>query len=106
MVVVFVGSMAAGVVRQYPTYSNAWANLRAFAGGCGLADDVLVEPDTERRLPDAAAGRLRPARARWAAPGPVGFTPNGVPDHIVAEAIRMHQCRSRAPTTTGTRRPS
>ena len=46
MVVVFVGSMLAGVVRQYPTYSNASANLRAFAGGCGLADDVLVEPDT------------------------------------------------------------
>ena len=45
MVVVFVGSMLVGVVRQYPTYSNAWSNLRAFAGGCGLADDVLVEPD-------------------------------------------------------------
>ncbi len=41
MVLVFVGSMLAGVVRQYPTYSNAWANLRAFTGGCGLADDVL-----------------------------------------------------------------
>ena len=29
MVVVFVGSMLTGVVRQYPTYSNAWANLSA-----------------------------------------------------------------------------
>ena len=45
MVLVFVASMLVGAVRQYPTYSNAWANLRAFAGGCGLADDVLVEPD-------------------------------------------------------------
>ena len=45
MVVVFIGSMTAGIVRQYPTYSNAWANLRSFSGGCGLADDVLVEPD-------------------------------------------------------------
>src|SRR3954469_6699698 len=35
MVVVFVASMLVGVVRQYPTYSNAWANLRTFSGGCG-----------------------------------------------------------------------
>lgn len=91
MVVVFVGSMAAGVIRQYPTYSNASANLRAFSGGCGLADDVLVEPDTN-------AGFLTPLPAdggEWGALGPlggvkpVGFSPNGVPEHIVAEAIRM-----------------
>lgn len=91
MVVVFVGSMAAGVVRQYPTYSNASANLSAFSGGCGLADDVLVEPD-------ANAGFLTPLPAEggeWGPLGPVGgvkpvgFSPNGVPEHIVAEAIRM-----------------
>ncbi|TGD89296.1 arabinosyltransferase [Mycolicibacterium sp. CH28] len=88
MVLVFVGSMAAGVVRQYPTYSNAWANLRSFSGGCGLADDVLVEPDSN-------AGFLTPLPGDYGPLGPlggtnpVGFTPNGVPDHIVAEAIRM-----------------
>ena len=91
MVIVFVGSMAAGVVRQYPTYSNASANLRAFSGGCGLADDVLVEPDTN-------AGFLTPLPAgggEWGPLGPlggvkpVGFSPSGVPEHIVAEAIRM-----------------
>ena len=87
MVVVFVASMLAGVVRQYPTYSNGWANLRAFAGGCGLADDVLVEPD-------ANAGFLTPLPGNYGPLGPlggvdpVGFTPNGVPEHIVAEAIR------------------
>jgi arabinosyltransferase B len=87
MVVVFVASMAAGVVRQYPTYSNAWANLRSFTGGCGLADDVLVEPDTN-------AGFMTPMPGNYGPLGPlggekpVGFTPNGVPDHIVAEAIR------------------
>ena len=84
MVVVFVGSMLVGVVRQYPTYSNAWANLRAFAGGCGLADDVLVEPDPNN-------GFLRPVPGDYGPLGPlggvdpVGFTPNGVPEHIVAE---------------------
>ncbi len=88
MVLVFVASMVAGVVRQYPTYSNAWANLRAFTGGCGLADDVLVEPDTND-------GFLTPLPGRYGdlgplgGVGPVGFTPDGVPEHIVAEAIRM-----------------
>ena len=88
MVVVFVGSMLAGVVRQYPTYSNAWANLRSFTGGCGLADDVLVEPDTNdgflTPLP-GNYGRLGPLGGT----DPVGYTPNGVPEKIVAETIRM-----------------
>ena len=88
MALVFVGSMAVGVVRQYPTYSNTAANLRAFVGGCGLADDVLVEPDTNN-------GALRPVAGNYGPLGPlggvnpIGFTPNGVPEHIVAEAIRM-----------------
>ncbi|HZQ32860.1 MAG TPA: arabinosyltransferase domain-containing protein [Mycobacterium sp.] len=88
MVVLFIGSMLAGVIRQYPTYSNTAANLRAFVGGCGLADDVLVEPDTN-------AGFLTPMPGDYGKLGPlgganpIGFTPNGVPEHIVAEAIRM-----------------
>ena len=57
MVLVFVASMVAGIVRQYPTYSNGWANLREFAGGCGLADDVLVEPDSN-------AGFMAPLKRR------------------------------------------
>ena len=88
MVAVMVGSMIAGIVRQYPTYSNAWANLRSFTGGCGLADDVLVEPDPNNGfltpLP-ASYGPLGPLGGV----GPVGFTPNGVPEKIVAETIRM-----------------
>ena len=88
MVVVFVGSMLVGMVRQYPTYSNGVANLRAFAGGCSLADDVLVEPDSN-------AGFLAPLPGGYSRLGPlggidpVGFSPNGVPDHILAEAVRM-----------------
>ena len=88
MVLAFFASMLAGAVRQYPTYSNAWANLRSLTGGCGLADDVLVEPD-------ANAGFLTPLPGSYGPLGPlggakpVGFTPNGVPEHIVAEAIRL-----------------
>jgi arabinosyltransferase B len=88
MVCVFVASMVAGIVRQYPTYSNGWANLRALAGGCGLADYVLVEPDSNAGFMPALPGDygdLGPLGGVH----PVGFTPNGVPEHIVAEAIRM-----------------
>ena len=89
MVIVFIASMTAGVVRQYPTYSNAWANIRAFAGGCGLADDVLVEPDANAGFLTALPGRYGPLGALGGAQ-PVGFTPNGLPEKIVAEAIRVN----------------
>ncbi|MDV3123851.1 arabinosyltransferase domain-containing protein [Mycobacterium sp. 21AC1] len=93
MVVVFVASMVIGVVRQYPTYSNGWANIRAFAGGCGLADDVLVEPDSNAGFlqalpasPGQSWGPLGPLGGEH----PTGFSPNGVPDRIIAEAIRLN----------------
>jgi arabinosyltransferase B len=89
MVVVFVGSMVAGIVRQYPTYSNGWANLRAFTGGCGLADDVLVEPDANDGFLAPLPGNYGPLGPLGGA-GTVGFTPNGVPEKIVAETIRMN----------------
>jgi arabinosyltransferase B len=91
MALVFVASMIAGIVREYPTYSNGWANLREFAGGCALADDVLVEPDSN-------AGFMAPFKT--GEPGnygplgplggvnPVGFSPNGVPERTLAEAVR------------------
>ncbi|MGA5462709.1 arabinosyltransferase domain-containing protein [Mycobacterium sp. NPDC050041] len=89
MVVVFVASMAVGVVRQYPTYSNGWANVRAFVGGCGMADDVLVEPDSNAGFLRAAPGRYGPL-GPLGGTDPVGFSPNGVPDRIIAEAIRLN----------------
>ncbi|MDT5015463.1 MAG: arabinosyltransferase, partial [Mycobacterium sp.] len=89
MVLVFVGSMLIGVVRQYPTYSNAWANLRAFTGGCGLADDVLVEPDTNDGYMTPLPGDYGPLGPLGGV-GPTGFTANGVPEKIVAEAIRIN----------------
>ncbi|MCU1697207.1 MAG: cell wall arabinan synthesis protein [Mycobacterium sp.] len=88
MVVVFVGSMFVGVVRQYPTYTNASSNLRAFAGGCGLADYVLAEPDSNDGFLQPLPGNYGPLGPLGGA-NPVGFTPSGVPDHIVAEAIRL-----------------
>lgn len=89
MVVVFIGSMTAGIIRQYPTYSNGWANIRTFAGGCGLADDVLVEPDPNAGFLTALPGTYGPL-GPLGGTGPVGFSPNGLPEKIVAEAIRVN----------------
>ncbi|MGX9675225.1 arabinosyltransferase domain-containing protein [Mycobacterium sp. HM-7] len=88
MVVVCVASMAIGAVREYPTYSNLASNLRALKGGCGLADNVLVEPDSNAGFLTPQAGDYGPLGALGGV-APVGFTPNGVPDRIVAEAIRL-----------------
>jgi arabinosyltransferase B len=89
MVVVNMASMTAGMIRQYPTFSNGWSNVKALAGGCGLADDVLVEPDPN-------VGFLTPLPGSYGKLGPlggtkpVGFSQNGVPEKIVAEAIRVN----------------
>ncbi|WP_260935379.1 arabinosyltransferase domain-containing protein [Mycolicibacterium llatzerense] len=88
MVVVCVASMTIGAVREYPTYSNLASNLRALKGGCGLADNVLVEPDSNAGFLTPQAGDYGPLGALGGV-GAAGFTPNGVPDHIVAEAIRL-----------------
>lgn len=88
MALVFIASMTIGTVRQYPTYSNGWANVRAFAGGCGLADDVLVEPDPNSGFMTSVPGNDGPLGPLGGA-NPIGFTPDGVPEHTVAEAIVM-----------------
>lgn len=67
MVLTFIASMLIGAVRQYPTYSNAWANLRELGGGCGMADDVLVEPDPNQ-------GFLTPVGGPFGALGPSAGT--------------------------------
>ncbi|BBY99362.1 arabinosyltransferase domain-containing protein [Mycolicibacterium fallax] len=89
MVLVFVASMLIGAVRQYPTYSNAWANLRAFSGGCGMADDVLVEPDPNDGFLTPVGGPFGPLGA-LGGDKPVRFSANGVPEKIVAESIRLN----------------
>jgi arabinosyltransferase B len=89
MVVVNFASMIVGVVRQYPTYSNGLSNVQALAGGCGLADDVLVEPDPNTGFLTALPGEYGPLGPLGGAK-PVGFTANGVADKIVAEAIRVN----------------
>ena len=87
MVLLAVGSMAKGLAQRYPAYTTGKANLAALASGlsatsCAMADDVLVEADTN-------AGMLKPASGqKWGQYGPlggespVGFTPNGISENL------------------------
>ncbi|MFN8087740.1 MAG: arabinosyltransferase domain-containing protein [Mycobacterium sp.] len=87
MVVLEVGSMGKAFAQRYPVYTTAKADLGALATGlsadsCAMADDVLVEPDTN-------AGVLQPVPGQtWGKYGPlggetpVGFTPNGISDTL------------------------
>ncbi|MDX1874770.1 arabinosyltransferase domain-containing protein [Mycolicibacterium sp. 120266] len=90
MVIVCVGSMLSGVITQYPTYSNGWANIRELAGGCGLADDVLVEPDANTGFLTPVSGGDGPLGA-LGGERPIGFSANGVPPHTLAEAVWQSQ---------------
>ena len=87
MVLLAVGSMAKGLAQRYPAYTTGKANLAALASGlsatsCAMADDVLVEANTN-------AGMLKPAPGqKWGQYGPlggespVGFTPNGISENL------------------------
>lgn len=86
MVIVFVASLTIGMIREYPTYSNGWANIRELSGGCGLADDVLVEPDPNVGFLTPAPGNYGPL-GPLGGDAPVGFSSDGLPEHIVAESV-------------------
>jgi arabinosyltransferase A len=87
MVLLEVGSMTKAFVQRYPVYTTAKANVSALSSGlstnsCAMADDVLVEPDTN-------AGMLQPVPGqKWGQYGPlggenpIGFTPNGISDTL------------------------
>ncbi len=84
MVVLEVGSMAKAAAQRYPVYTTAKANMAALTSGssCAMADDVLVEPDTNagvlQPVPGQKSGRYGPLGGE----NPVGFTPNGVSDKL------------------------
>jgi arabinosyltransferase B len=93
MVLFEVLSLAKGAVSQYPGYSIARSNYDAIRGdACGLANDVLVEPDVN-------SGKLEPIIDPANPPkdpndplgggSPVGFDPNGVPDDISADSVEV-----------------
>ncbi|SEH57626.1 arabinosyltransferase A [Mycolicibacterium rutilum] len=87
MVVLEVGSMAKGAVQRYPVYTTAKANVSALKSGlsetsCAMADDVLVEPDTNAGLLQPVPGQRFGEYGPLGGEDPVGFTPNGVSDTL------------------------
>ncbi|MGC0366910.1 arabinosyltransferase B [Rhodococcus sp. 27YEA15] len=92
MVLLEVLSLAKGAVSQYPAYSLGRSNIEALAGKtCGMAQDVLVETDTN-------SGNLRPLPAPGYNPDdPLagidskGFSPNGVPGDLTADYVEVKQ---------------
>jgi arabinosyltransferase A len=87
MVVLEVGSMAKGAVQRYPVYTTAKANVDALASGlsntsCAMADDVLVEADTNAGLLQPVSGQRFGQYGPLGGDNPIGFTPNGVSDTL------------------------
>ena len=85
MVVLEVGSMAKGAAQRYPVFTTAKANVDALASGlskasCAMADDVLVESDTNAGLLQPVPGQRFGQYGPLGGENPVGFTPNGVSD--------------------------
>ena len=93
MVVFEVLSLLKGAVSQYPAYSLARSNIEALGGNsCGLANDVLVETDPNSGnltpLIDAANPPKDPNDPLGGG-NPVGFSPNGVPTDLSADAVEV-----------------
>lgn len=87
MVVLEVGSMAKGAAQRYPVYTTAKANVEALASGlsntsCAMADDVLVEPDTNAGMLQPVPGQRFGQYGPLGGENPIGFNPNGVSDTL------------------------
>ena len=82
MVVFEVVSFAKGAVTQYPAFSLARSNIDALSGeSCGLARDVLVEPDPNQGMLAPLAGD---PQTTLAGDTTHGFTPTGVAEDLSA----------------------
>ncbi|UGT40360.1 arabinosyltransferase domain-containing protein [Nocardia yamanashiensis] len=76
-------SLAKAAVTQYPAYSIAKSNIKSLGGdSCGLADDVLVETNTEQSLLHPWTG----SDADGLSAENTGFTPDGVAADLTADA--------------------
>lgn len=92
MVLLEVGSMTKAFVWRYPVYTTAGANLAALRSGlasCGLADDVLAEPDTTAGLLQPAPGQKYGPAGPLGGADPIGFTPNGVADDLKSDPLSV-----------------
>lgn len=87
MVVLELGSMVKATVGRYPVYTIGAANVAALRSGlsadsCAMADQVLVEPDTNAGMLQPVPGQRFGEYGPLGGEDPVGFTPNGVSDTL------------------------
>ncbi|HEU0190390.1 MAG TPA: arabinosyltransferase domain-containing protein [Mycobacterium sp.] len=92
MVLLEVGSMLKGAAGRYPAYTIAKANVQALASGlsptsCGMADEVLTEPDPNVGLLQPVPGQQFGALGPLGGVNPVGFSPNAVDDDLTSLAV-------------------
>ncbi|WP_193046841.1 arabinosyltransferase domain-containing protein [Mycolicibacterium baixiangningiae] len=87
MVVLELGSMVKATVGRYPVYTIGAANTAALRSGlsadsCAMADQVLVEADTNAGMLQPVPGQRFGQYGPLGGEDPVGFTPNGVSDTL------------------------
>ncbi|MEV0063620.1 arabinosyltransferase domain-containing protein [Nocardia sp. NPDC050718] len=84
MVLFEVASFAKATLAQYPAYSLAGSNLEAaFGGGCGMADEVLVETDPNASMLAPLTGDVASAMAGDS----TGFRPDGVAPVLTSDEV-------------------
>ncbi|MFT4043665.1 MAG: arabinosyltransferase domain-containing protein [Gordonia sp. (in: high G+C Gram-positive bacteria)] len=79
---------AKAAVTRYPTLTVFSENVNTLRGKpCGMADEILVEPDPNTGMLRPAGGVSATAALAGAGSGvdPVGFSPNGIPDKLLPE---------------------
>lgn len=87
MVLLELGSMLKATVSRYPVYTIGSANISALRSGlgdtsCAMADDVLVEADTNAGMLAPVPGQRFGEYGPLGGEDPVGFTPNGISDTL------------------------
>lgn len=83
MVVLELASMVKATAGRYPVYTTGAANLAALTGqSCAMADDVLVEADTNAGMLTPVPGQRYGEYGPLGGEDPVGFNPNGVSDTL------------------------
>ncbi|MGI6797369.1 arabinosyltransferase domain-containing protein [Gordonia sihwensis] len=81
MVVATILAFGRAVVIRHPAMTVASNNVDALTGNtCGMADQVLAEPDPNANMLTPAGGASPTAALTGA--DPVGFTPDGIPDDL------------------------
>ncbi|MCZ9309870.1 arabinosyltransferase domain-containing protein [Corynebacterium uberis] len=97
VLVLSLGSFAKGFAEQYPAYSVGKGNLRNLTGhGCALADDVLVETNTNESFLTPADGS--PLGDSLDQDGNRGFGPNQLPKGINGDADSSTSSASNSDT--------